>query len=227
MSWKLVKEVRDRRLAKPDELTTMEFFVLWIMADTYRGDGDSPLMVSISQAELMTLIGATDRTTIWRAVKGLQRKGLATRKRQGNQHSGASTYELLPGERCTDATCTACGLTSECCTGATSDKVHVAASRVHVAPEQRGCCASATLPDTDISIPMGGAPEKTRQPPTAPRCSRHRNHTRPPPHCSDCRDAHRAAIDACNDCDENGHLLGDDGLPRDAVVQCGHRAVPP
>jgi hypothetical protein len=72
MSWKLTREVRAARMADllPD-LGEREFALLILMADTCREE--QTRMVSISFSEMEKLTGR-DRTTVWRAVKGLMDK---------------------------------------------------------------------------------------------------------------------------------------------------------
>ena len=146
MSWRMVKEVRDRRMAKPTEWTPGEFVVMFLMADTCQGDARQ---AAISMGELETLIGK-ERTAIWRSIRSLQRKGALTRIIKGNQFSGASVYDVLPSECCADATSTA----EERCTEATfTGGEHVAFDGEHVAFEGGACCTGATLPDTRDNYP--------------------------------------------------------------------------
>ena len=146
VSWRMVKEVRDRRMAKPREWTPGEFVVMFLMADTCQGDSRQ---ASISMGELETLVGK-ERTAIWRSIRSLRRKGALTRITTGNQYSGASVYDVLPSGGCADATSD----DGACCADATPNGgEHVAFDAEHVAFEGGACCTGATLPETRVNNP--------------------------------------------------------------------------
>jgi hypothetical protein len=178
MSWKMTKEVREARLAGqlPGIKSATEFLVLFVMADTCRGESR---IASISVTELVTL-SDVDRTTIWRAIKKLGDLGYIRKLGRSNQYQTAR-FEVLPDARCTDATCTE---SDARCVDATcteevhvaNDKVHVANEEVHVAKQASARCMGATLPSIPDVIPTKnpegeGYVSNAREAPTPPKLS--------------------------------------------------------
>lgn len=173
MSWKMTGEVREARLAgQLPGLESTTFLVLFVMADTCRGESR---IASISVTELATLSGL-DRTTIWRAIKRLVALDYVKKLGRSNQYQTAR-FDVLPGARCADATCTEAEAR---CADATytegvhvaSEGVHVASDGVHVANQASARCTSATLPDIPDNIPDEHsrgerAHERGAPPPTA------------------------------------------------------------
>jgi hypothetical protein len=157
MSWKMTKEVREARLAGqlPGIKSPVEFLVLFVMADTCRGESR---VASISVTELVTL-SDVDRTTIWRAIKKLGDLGYVRKLGRGNQFQSAR-FDVLPEARCTDATCPESE--ARCADATCAEEEHVANEEEHVAPEEehvanegRARCTGATLPSIpDITIPI-------------------------------------------------------------------------
>lgn len=211
----MTNEVRQARLAGLlPEINFTEFAVLFIMADTCRGDSRE---ASLTTTELVRLSDLR-RETMWRAIDKLGRLGYLRKLVRGNQFQ-ASSYEVLPVARCADATSTeasarcadaTCGPDARCADVTSTEGEHVALEQQHVAFEASARCTDATLPDIPEVNPEGelrksgtspGAP--AQDPPTPPpqqqsanrngrrpRCARHAaiaNDADVPP-CPACRD---------------------------------------
>lgn len=161
----MTKEVREARLAGLlPGINFAEFSVLLIMADTCRGESRQ---ASISMAELEKLSGQ-ERTSMWRAVNKLIRRGYIRRLFRGNQFE-ASKYDVLPGARCATATSTE---TDARCAGATSTETehvaseteHVALAQEHVALASSARCAGATYPTVpNVTIPLENPAPRARE----------------------------------------------------------------
>jgi hypothetical protein len=156
MSWTMMKEVRDARLAgQLPDIDFSEFAVLLLMADTCRGESRQ---ASISMTELANLSGKT-RSTMWRAVKKLSTLGYARKLNRGNQYQ-VSNYEVLPSARCTGATST--------------EGVHVASDEVHVAKTASARRTGATHPSIPDKNPDGSArPERRAAIDNCPDCDQY------------------------------------------------------
>jgi DNA-binding Lrp family transcriptional regulator len=224
----MTKEVREARLAgRLPEINITEFAVLFVMAETCRGDSR---VASISMSELGKLTGLC-RTSMHEAVKKLAALGYVRKRGGGNQYQALS-YDVLP---------------SDCSVSRTNtDEVIVQSDEVIVQPGERDCSASRTHPSSDVN-PEGRA-SATPAPDPIPEeepdryCPKHMPFGTPGK-CRACgtarvthdawtqavevrrseaRQARRAAIDNCPHCDDNGMRETLAGLKR---CQCNQGAA--
>lgn len=162
MSWKMIHEVRQARLAgQLPDINFPEFAVLFIMADSCRIDSRE---ASLSMAELMKLSGQA-RASMSRAVNKLVRLGYLGEPRRGNQHT-ASSYQILPHACISDATSTedqACITTAtstpDACNASDTSTtgVHVSLAHEHVSLASSARIASDTYPESPSSNPEEGS----------------------------------------------------------------------